>query len=78
MRKAGAVIAAENGATHDDLKAIFGWDTSKQVDLYTRMAQRNWLAGSALPLITLEQGSNKTLPLLAAVQSGGSVFGKKA
>jgi hypothetical protein len=30
------VIAAENGATAHQLKAIFGWITLKQPELYTR------------------------------------------
>lgn len=90
MRKGAAVIAAENGATHDDMKAIFGWQTSKQVDLYTRQAQRNKLAGKAMQLISLavesgtgtppvaEQKSDKSVPLFPAVASGGTLSGKKA
>jgi hypothetical protein len=30
VRKAGATIAAENGATVHQLMAIFGWDTPKK------------------------------------------------
>jgi integrase len=90
MRKGAAVIAAENGATHDDMKAIFGWTTSKQVDLYTRQAQRNKLAGKAMALISLtveseagtptaaEQKSDKSVPLFPAVVSGGTLSAKKA
>ncbi|MBB4275080.1 integrase [Rhizobium mongolense] len=33
LRKAGATIAAENGATDDELMAIFGWTTKKQTML---------------------------------------------
>lgn len=40
LRKAAAVRAAENGATTEDLKAMFGWATSKQPDVYTKAANR--------------------------------------
>jgi integrase len=40
LRKAAAVRAAENGATTEDLKAMFGWETSKQPDVYTKAANR--------------------------------------
>lgn len=43
LRKAGAVIAAENGATSAQLQAVFGWSTSEQADLYIRAASRRKL-----------------------------------
>ncbi|CAH2408097.1 hypothetical protein MES4922_90057 [Mesorhizobium ventifaucium] len=36
LRKAGATIAAENGATDEQLMAIFGWTTKQQTTHYTR------------------------------------------
>lgn len=48
LRKAGATIAAENGATEHELMAIFGWASPKQAALYTRAADRKRLAGSAM------------------------------
>ena len=39
LRKAGATIAAERGASERQLMAIFGWQTSKQAVLYTRAAE---------------------------------------
>ena len=36
LRKAGATIAAENGATEYQLMAMFGWDSPKQAAYYTR------------------------------------------
>src|SRR6266436_1486512 len=36
LRKAGATIAANNGATSRQLMAIFGWDSLKQAEVYTR------------------------------------------
>ncbi|WDQ98164.1 site-specific integrase [Devosia sp. J2-20] len=44
LRKAGAVIAAEAGATSQQLQAIFGWTTSQQADHYTKAASRQKLA----------------------------------
>jgi Phage integrase family. len=40
IRKADAVIAAENGATSAQLQAMFGWTNSRQADHYTRAAER--------------------------------------
>jgi integrase len=51
LRKAGATIAADNGATSHELMAIFGWETLKQAELYTRRADRKRLAGKAMHLL---------------------------
>jgi integrase len=51
VRKAGATIAANNGATSRQLMAIFGWDTIKQAELYTRAADQQRLAKDAMHLI---------------------------
>jgi integrase len=40
LRKAGATIAANNGATSQQLMAIFGWDTLKEAERYTRGADQ--------------------------------------
>lgn len=56
LRKAGATIAAENGATEHQLMAMFGWTTPKQAAVYTRKANRKKLAGSAMKLIDLSDG----------------------
>ncbi|WP_139232558.1 tyrosine-type recombinase/integrase [Devosia crocina] len=55
LRKAGAVIAAESGATSQQLQAIFGWTTSAQADHYTRAASRKKLATDGAKLITLTE-----------------------
>lgn len=44
LRKAGASIAAENGATENQLMAIFGWETSKEAARYTKTARQKKLA----------------------------------
>jgi integrase len=51
LRKAGATIAAENGATTHQLMAIFGWTTVKQAEHYTKKASRKRLAGDAMHLL---------------------------
>lgn len=55
LRKAGATIAAENGATTHQLMSIFGWETVKQADRYTKKADRKRLAGSAMHLLVASQ-----------------------
>ena len=51
LRKAGATIAADNGATEHELMAIYDWDSPKQAALYTRKANRKKLAGGAMHLL---------------------------
>ncbi|WP_246541487.1 tyrosine-type recombinase/integrase [Roseibium polysiphoniae] len=40
LRKAGAVLAAERGATVSQLKAVFGWTSDDMASLYTKRADR--------------------------------------
>ncbi len=51
LRKAGAALAAENGATEHQLMAIFGWRTIQEAERYTRAARRKKMAGDAMPLL---------------------------
>lgn len=53
LRKAGATIAAENGATVHELMAIYDWRTTRQAEVYTRSADRKRLAASGMPLLAL-------------------------
>jgi len=62
LRKAGACIAAENGASEHQLMAIFGWKTAKQAAVYTRNANRRRTAGEAIGLIRLDGDGNETGP----------------
>jgi integrase len=48
LRKAGAVRAAENGATTAQLMAIFGWRSIRYAQLYTEAANRNRLAADGM------------------------------
>lgn len=51
LRKAGAAIAAQNGATPHQLMSVFGWMSLKQAELYTRAAQQKRLAKGAMELL---------------------------
>ena len=66
LRKAGATRAAENGATVNQLMALFGWKTEKMALLYTRKADRKRLASQAAPLLVSAQTSNENLPHLGS------------
>lgn len=48
LRKAGAALAAENGATERQIMAIFGWSTMKEASRYTKAARQKVLAGSGM------------------------------
>lgn len=51
LRKAGAALAAEHGATVHQLMAIFDWSTPGQAKVYTDAADRRRLAAEAMPLL---------------------------
>jgi integrase len=51
VRKAGATIAAENGATAHQLKAMFGWRSLKQAELYTKAADEKRLTRQAMHMV---------------------------
>lgn len=47
LRKAGATMAANNGASTFELTAMFGWSSVKMAEIYTRKADRVRLAERA-------------------------------
>ncbi|MBV9974858.1 MAG: tyrosine-type recombinase/integrase [Hyphomicrobiales bacterium] len=51
LRKAGATIAANAGASERTLMSIFGWDSSRQAAHYTRSADQERLAGDGMRLL---------------------------
>lgn len=51
LRKAGATILAERGATDRQLMALYGWSSSSQANTYTAEADREKLAGEAMKLL---------------------------
>jgi integrase len=60
LRKAGATIAAENGATASQLMAIFDWTTISQAEVYTKAANKKRMAGEAMGML-VEQPANSGL-----------------
>lgn len=78
LRKAGATLAAENGATERQLMAMFGWRTSKMAEHYTRKAEQKRLAGGAMHLIDLDGKGSGSVPLFAPRRAGGTFSGKTA
>ncbi len=77
LRKAGATIAAENGATDDQLMAIFGWTTKQQTTLYTRKASRRRLAEEGIKHLRLEQTDDKIVPRVSGSEKSGTKTAKK-
>lgn len=55
LRKAGATIAADNGATPFELTAMYGWSSTKMAEIYTKKADKIRLA---------ERAANKLYPHL--------------
>jgi integrase len=53
LRKAGATMAANNGATPHELSAMYGWASTKMAEIYTKKADRIRLA---------ERAANKLYP----------------
>lgn len=47
LRKAGATMAAENGATAAQLMALYDWDTIAMASVYTKQVDKRRLAGQA-------------------------------
>jgi site-specific recombinase XerD len=58
LRKAGAAIAAENGATDRQLMAMYDWTTEKQATVYTAAASRKLLAADAAKALGADQIAN--------------------
>jgi integrase len=74
LRKAGATIAANNGATAHQLMAIFGWETLKMAEQYTRAADQQRLAKAAMHMLgTREQTSTESCP----TEGAGGTFSAK-
>jgi integrase len=75
LRKAGATIAANNGATAHQLMAIFGWDTLKMAEQYTRAADQQRLAEAAMHMLCAqEQTRTESCP----TEAPGGTFSAKS
>ena len=57
LRKAGATLAAEEGATPHELKAMFGWMTLKQAEAYTKMAEQKGLAARGMQRLSRQKAT---------------------
>jgi hypothetical protein len=62
LRKAGATIAAENGATPYQLMSIFGWKTLEQAELYTKKVRQQIMAAGSMHMIAFDQIGNECVP----------------
>lgn len=51
LRKAGATFAAQNGATVNQLMAMYDWSTPGQAKVYTDAVDRELLADQGMPLL---------------------------
>lgn len=63
LRKAGATIASDRGATTEQLMSMYGWTNPSQAHHYTKKANRKRLAGETSRLLSLgDQKSNAAVP----------------
>ncbi len=72
LRKAGATLAAEAGATERQLMAIFGWSDAKTPSIYTRAADRKRMAGAGMGLIETGRSEYNEVPPSAEMASSGT------
>ena len=64
LRKAGATIAAERGASEAQLNAIFGWaENSNESRPYTRTARQKVLAAQAVKLLSTSEPRTETVSM---------------
>ena len=77
LRKAGATIAANNGASAHVLMAIYGWTNLNQAARYTDAVDRQRLMDEHMHLVVPEQKMDESVPLAEMVQSSGTLRGKK-
>lgn len=62
LRKAGATRAAEQGATENELEAIFGWNGGRMAAHYTKTANRERLARNAAMKLGNKSGTSIPSP----------------
>lgn len=72
LRKVGARRLAENGATENQLNAIFGWsDGSRESATYVKSASRKRMAQAAAPLML--QGTSENKNSLTSISGEGTI-----
>lgn len=72
LRKLGAQLCVERGATEHQLMALYGWTSPKQAAHYTRRADRQRLEAEAAALL-----QNKIVPLSPRISKVGQRDGGK-
>jgi integrase len=77
VRKAGATIAAEQGATSHQLMAIFGWKKIAQAEVYTKAAEQKRMAGQVKSLVTSGTHIEQNVPPDDLVEKSGTISAKK-
>lgn len=75
LRKAAAVILAENGATAPELCAIFGWSKLETAEVYIREAQKRKMVGNAFARLD-EYRNRETVSVIRAESSTETKRGK--
>lgn len=78
LRKAGATIAAENGASTHDLMSIFGWKTLKEAARYTEKVRKHLLAAKNMHKIVPEQTEGESVPPFDGVAKAVRKKGKNS
>lgn len=71
LRKVGATRAAENGATNNELDALFGWERGSTSAIYTREANRAKLAKGAVTLLLKNEDGTSAPAPDDTVRAGG-------
>jgi integrase len=77
LRKAAAARLAEAGAGENEIMAVTGHSTSKEIVRYTRGARQKVLAAKAMGRFAADQKMNKSVPLSGAKTAGGTKSGSK-
>jgi integrase len=73
VRKAGATILRERGATNTQLRAIYGWTRDDVIEVYAGGADLSMIAAEALALLTIEEQTDDESVPLGAI--GGTIPG---
>lgn len=78
LRKAATTRLAEAGCTEQEIMAITGHRTSKEVSRYARAANQKRLAESALSKLLVDENRNKSVPLSSDVERSGTFLAPKS
>jgi integrase len=73
LRKVAATRCAENGATTQQLMALFGWITQNQAELYTRTADRKRMARDAGMMMQRTTAEQDSPALTTKVRAGDEI-----